>query len=143
MAARQLHAPGVEGVLPNMSLTTKTKKRRSRMFQSLSIWALIGAVGFAGCASQAQFLDNKQAMAMQTAVSRGQFEMNCPQVTPTLISREVIQPALQGPLVNGIQRAEYTVGVQGCGKRTMFVVICPDGGEGCFGAGPGPFHDWR
>ena len=46
------------------------------------------------------------------------------------------------PLGEWDQRAEYTIGVAGCGKRTTFVVICPDGGEGCFGAGPGPFHNW-
>ena len=38
------------------------------------------------------------------------FEMNCPEAKPTVISREVIQPALQGPFVNGSQRAEYTIG---------------------------------
>jgi hypothetical protein len=97
----------------------------------------------AGCASQAQFLDSHQALAMQTAVNRGQFEMNCRQAKPTIISREVVQPALQGPWVNGIQRAEYTIGVAGCGLRKVFVVICPEGGSGCFAAGPGPFHDWR
>ena len=106
------------------------------------LFVLLEVLAVAGCVSQSQFLDNKQAMAMQTAVSRGQFEMNCPEATPTVISREVIQPALQGPFMNGIQRAEYTIGVAGCGKRTTFVVICPDGGEGCFGAGPGPFHNW-
>jgi hypothetical protein len=97
------------------------------------------AMAVAGCASQAQFLDGKQALAMQTAVSRGQFEMNCPAATGTLLSKEVVQPALQGPLVAGFQRAEFTVGVAGCGKRTTFVVICPDEGDGCFAAGPGRF----
>src|SRR5262249_16106780 len=106
-------------------------------------FVLLAVLAVAGCVSQGQFLDSKQAMAMQTAVSRGQFEMKCAAGTPVLISREVIQPALQGPWVNGIQRAEYTIGVSGCGQRTTFVVVCPDGGEGCFGAGPGRFHDWQ
>ncbi len=101
--------------------------------------ALIATLALAGCASQAQFLEGKQAMAMQTAVTRGQFEMNCPAATGTLLSKEVVQPALQGPLVAGLQRAEFTVGVAGCGKRTTFVVICPDEGDGCFAAGPGRF----
>jgi hypothetical protein len=92
-----------------------------------------------GCVSQGQFLDGKQGMAMQTAVTRGQFEMNCPGATGTVLSREVVQPVLQGPFMNGIQRAEYTVGVAGCGKRTTFVVICPDEGDGCFATGPGRF----
>ena len=100
------------------------------------------ALSIAGCVSQTQFLQSKQAMAIQTAVSRGQFEMNCPAATGTLISQEVVQPALEGPYVGGIQRAEYTVGVAGCGQRNTFVVVCPDGGSGCFAAGPGPFHPW-
>lgn len=49
------------------------------------------------------------------------------------------RPALQGAWVGGIQRAEYTIGVAGCGQRTTFIVICPEGGEGCFAAGPGRF----
>jgi hypothetical protein len=107
-----------------------------------SLFALVAAAAVAGCASQAKFLESYQATAMQTAVARGQFEMNCPSATGTLISKEVVQPALEGPYVGGIQRAEYTVGVAGCGQRTTFVVICPQGGSGCFAAGPGPFHVW-
>ena len=59
---------------------------------------LLAALAVAGCVSQGQFLDSKQPMAMQTAVSRGQFEMNCPEATPTVISRDVIQPACKAPL---------------------------------------------
>ena len=103
---------------------------------------LLVALAGAGCMSQAQFLDSRQGVAMQTAVSRGQFELNCPAATGVIISRDVIQPALQGPWVNGIQRAEYTIGVSGCGQRKVFVVICPEGGDGCFAAGPGPFHNF-
>jgi hypothetical protein len=105
----------------------------------LRVSCLAAALIAAGCASQAQFLDGKQAMAMQTAVSRGQFEMNCPAATGIILSREVIQPAIQAPALGGLQRAEFTVGVSGCGKRTTFVVVCPDEGDGCFAAGPGRF----
>ena len=103
--------------------------------------ALCAALVTTGCVSQSQFLDSKQGMALETAVSRGQFELNCQQATPTIISREVVQPALQGPWVNGIQRAEFTIGVSGCDRRKVFIVICPEGGEGCFAAGPGRFHE--
>jgi hypothetical protein len=106
------------------------------------IWtsaALVAGLVVAGCASQAQFLQNKEAMALQTATSRGQFELNCPAATGTILSREVVQPAIQAPRFGGLQRAEFTVGVAGCGKRTTFVVICPDEGDGCFAAGPGRF----
>jgi PBP1b-binding outer membrane lipoprotein LpoB len=112
------------------------------MKKSLMLMVLAGTLFMAGCVSQTQFLDSKQPIATQTALSRGQFELNCPEATSTLISREVVQPALQGPYVGGIQRAEFTVGVSGCGKRMTFVVICPEGGEGCYAAGPGRFHNW-
>jgi len=109
------------------------------MSRSITLLALGATLAVAGCASQSQFLASRQAMAVQTAVGRGQFELNCPQATGTVISQEVVQPALQGAWVGGIQRAEYTIGVAGCGQRTTFIVICPEGGEGCFAAGPGRF----
>jgi hypothetical protein len=102
------------------------------------VWlALIATVALSGCTSQSQMLDNKQAMAIQTALSRGKFDLNCPQATGEILSREVTQPAIQGPWLSGIQRAEYTVGVSGCGQRTTFLVLCPQGGESCFAADPG------
>ena len=106
--------------------------------RSLARIALVALLPL-GCATQAKLLDGMQGMAIQTAVSRGQFEMACPNATGTILSREVVQPAIQGPWLGGVQRAEYTVGVAGCGKRTTFVVICPEGGDGCFAAGPGRF----
>ena len=106
--------------------------------------ALLGLLAAAGCANQNQMLDNSQAMAVQTAVARGQFDMGCPSATGTVISREVVQPLMQGPWVNGIQRAEFTVGVAGCNKRKSYIVVCPEGGNGCFAAGPGAFHqEWQ
>ena len=112
------------------------------MFKTCVLIALIAVIS-TGCATQQQFLQSKQDMAVQAALNRGRFEMNCQEATPVVISREVVQPALQGPWVNGIQRAEYTIGVTGCGKRMTFIVVCPDGGEGCFATGPGRFHDWQ
>ena len=110
------------------------------MSKSVAVSVLLVGLAAAGCMSQAKFLDRKQAMAEQTATSRGQFEMNCPAATGTVLSREVVQPVLQGPWVGArIQRAEYTIGVAGCGKRSTFVVICPEEGDGCFATGPGRF----
>lgn len=104
--------------------------------------SLIALLAVTGCATQTQLLDNKQPSALQTALNRGRFELNCPAATGTIISREVVQPGIQGPFVNGIQRAEFTVGIEGCGERKTYVVICPEGGEGCFASGPGNFI-WR
>ncbi len=98
------------------------------------IWLSIVVLGMTGCVSQSQFLDNNQDMALQTAVNRGRFDLNCPAATGLVLSREVVQPALQGPVMGGIQRAEYTVGVSGCGQKGTYVVVCPEGGDGCFAA---------
>jgi hypothetical protein len=84
------------------------------------------------CQTQAQFLASKQNQALQTALTRGKFELNCPDATAQVLSSEVTQPALQGPMVAGIERGEFTIGVAGCGQRTTYVVACPEGGEGCF-----------
>jgi len=113
------------------------------MCKMCMLLALVVVIFSAGCATQQQFLDSNQNMAIQTVMGRAQFEMNCQELAPVIISREVIQPALQGPWVQGIQRAEYTVGMSGCGKRATFVVICPEGGSGCYSTGSGPFHNWQ
>jgi hypothetical protein len=100
---------------------------------------IVVMIAAAGCTTNTQFLDNNQQAAEQTALERGRFELNCPEATPTILSREVVQPAVMGPRTMGFDRAEYTIGVSGCGKRATFVVVCPDGGDGCFAAGPGSF----
>ena len=88
----------------------------------------------AGCATDKQFLDSKQSAAVQTAENRARFEMACQEAAGTVLSRTVVQPAVMAPRYGGIDRAEFTVGVAGCGKRETYVVVCPDGGDGCFAA---------
>lgn len=113
--------------------------RRIQFRNRLLAMMLCGVGLLAGCANQTQMLDEKQSMAIDTAVDRGKFTMNCPSATGEVISREVVQPAMQSPWVHGIPRNEYTVGVTGCNRRHIFIVICPQGGEGCYAAGPGGF----
>ncbi|HET6474086.1 MAG TPA: hypothetical protein VFG38_19770 [Pseudomonadales bacterium] len=91
------------------------------------------AIALSACQSNQQILAGSQAQAMQVAVNRGQFEMNCPQATGSVLSSEVVQPPINGPLVRGVERAEYTIGVAGCNQRRAYVVSCPqDGSNGCF-----------
>lgn len=108
----------------------------AKVWLLLTLGVLFAAMG---CTTQNEFLDNKQPIAIQTAVERARFALNCPAANGTVLSREVVQPGLQGPLVSGIQRAEFTIGVEGCGERKTYVVVCPEGGEGCFATGPGAF----
>jgi hypothetical protein len=92
--------------------------------------ALVGAALIAGCQSTAQMLAADQGAATQAAARRGQFEMNCPQVTTDVLSSNLLQPALWG----GLERAEYTVGVAGCGQRRTYIVVCQVGSPSCFAA---------
>lgn len=97
------------------------------------ILAISAVLLASGCASGPPFIDSMQPEAMSVAARRGQFEMDCPAATAELISRETVQPV---SIRFGVVRAEYTVGVAGCGKRAAYVVVCPEeGGSGCIAAG--------
>jgi len=98
--------------------------------------AFFGAALLAtGCATQQQVLTQKQDGAVQTALQRGRFDLNCPSATATVLSSDYIQPVVQGPW-GGIERAEYTVGVAGCNQRVTYVVLCQIGTDTCFAAHP-------
>ena len=95
-----------------------------------SLLAVTIPVLLAACASGPPFIDQMQPAAIDMAVRRGAFELNCPAAQGELISSETIQPL---SIRFGYERAEYTVGVTGCGKRQSYVVICPDNGsKSCF-----------
>jgi hypothetical protein len=95
---------------------------------------LVAAFVAAGCATQQQMLAASQPTAIQTATARAQFELGCQQVEAVVLTSDMMQPVLDGPLVSGPQRAEYTVGVSGCGKKAEYVVLCPEGSSGCVAA---------
>jgi hypothetical protein len=88
--------------------------------------------GLTGCQSTDQQLDAQQQQAVQTAVQRVAFDMNCPGATGQVLSREMVAPV---SIRFGVYRAEYTVGVEGCGQRQTIVVVCPQDGSGCFAGG--------
>jgi hypothetical protein len=93
---------------------------------------IAGLLILAGCQTQGQILAGEQDVAIQTAVSRGQFELGCQEATGTVLSSNLLQPMVWG----GQERAQYTIGVSGCDKRAVYVVICPLDSSGCF-AGSG------
>jgi hypothetical protein len=93
------------------------------------------------CQTQQAMLDEGLPRAMQTAEARGRFELACPSATGVLLSDDFIQPAIQGPWVGGLERMEYTVGIEGCGKRTTIIAICQQGTGTCFAANPD--RGWR
>ncbi len=74
-----------------------------------------------------------QPTALDYALKRARFDMNCPAATGTVLSSETVQPALNGPrMMGGPERAQYTIGVTGCDQRQTLQVICAQGGDGCF-----------
>jgi hypothetical protein len=89
----------------------------------------------AGCQTQQQVVDSMQPDAVHVAQRRGAFEMNCPAATAEVLSKEMVQTPIMNPRFAPPQRAEYTVGVSGCGQRATYLVVCADGGTGCVAAG--------
>lgn len=89
----------------------------------------LGAVALllGGCQSTQQILAEEQGAATAVALRRAQFEMSCPSATATPLTSSTLQPIAW----RGIERAEYTVGVSGCGRRAVYMVICPLGSSDC------------
>lgn len=73
-------------------------------------------------------LQQYEQNAIDTALARAKFDMNCPEATGSVLSSKQIEPV---SIRFGVARAEYTVGVQGCGKRTTMIVMCAEDGSGC------------
>jgi hypothetical protein len=106
------------------------------MQKTLGLLALCAVVGAAvGCATQQQQLTARQPAAIDTALQRARFDMNCPSATATVLSQDFIQPAVQGPWVAGMTRLEYTIGIEGCNQRRTYVIMCQEGTQTCFAAG--------
>ena len=53
-----------------------------------------------------------------------------------VLSSDIIQPAVGGRWASGVERVEYTVGVEGCNQRAAYVVLCQVGRDTCFAAHP-------
>jgi len=95
-----------------------------------AIAAAFAALIVSGCASGPPFIEAAQPQAIQTAQRRAQFEFNCPAATAQMLSSEMMTSPLQYTRFAPPDRAEYTVGVAGCGQRHTYLVVCTDGG-GC------------
>ena len=80
-----------------------------------------------GCASGPPFIDTMQPQAMSMAKSEAQFALNCPSATGSVLNRQELQPLLFG----GPLRAEYSIGVSGCDKRTIVKVLCSENNNQC------------
>ena len=88
------------------------------------------------CASQ-PLEDALQPSAVKVAQQRGASELGCPAATTEVISKH----AIEEPQTNGWyefpRRAEYTIAVSGCDRRTTYLVACNKFKSACE-AGPVP-----
>ena len=98
--------------------------------------SLAAAALLAGCQNATQTLDQEQQAAIQVATNRGRFELNCPAATGSVLSRNLVNPVLNGPLVAGEQRAEYQIGIAGCGQREVVIAVCQIGSVSCVALEP-------
>ena len=94
------------------------------VFAALALPLIISA-----CATEAQFLAQNAPSALNTALSRGRFELNCPQATGTVLSQKVtyingLGMGMYGG--GGYEWTEYTIGVRGCGKQAVYETMCRD-----------------
>jgi len=65
--------------------------KTSQKFNAIRIGlvALVLPMLISACATEAQFLAQTQPAAVNTALARGRFELNCPQATGTVLSKKM------------------------------------------------------
>ncbi|WP_045225043.1 hypothetical protein [Methyloterricola oryzae] len=84
---------------------------------------------FTGCVSDAQFLAENSPGALRTAEARGKFELNCEQVTTSVLSQKIIQGIQGGYRAAGAWAGpwtQYTIGIRGCGREAVYETVCRD-----------------
>lgn len=96
---------------------------------STGLVALLLPMVIVGCATEAEFLAQTQPAAVNTALSRGRFELNCPDATGSVLSKKMTY--INGVGIGmggggGYEWGEYTVGVKGCGKTAVYETMCRD-----------------
>jgi hypothetical protein len=95
-----------------------------RAIRRLGFVALLAVA--TSCQTNTQFLSKNEPAAMRAAESRGRFELNCEKATGQVLSEKVTTPPMGPWGGGGIERAEYTIGIRGCGKHVVYVTICRD-----------------
>src|SRR5215831_1393965 len=113
-------------------ISRNSEARDMRKFFAFSAFTIPAML----CASQ-PLEDALQPSAVKVAQQRGASELGCPAATTEVISKH----AIEEPQTNGWyefpRRAEYTIAVSGCSKRTTYLVACNKFKNACQ-AGPVP-----
>ena len=96
------------------------------MFKKILLAGCIGVL-VSGCNTTPPAERDEQP-ALDTALARAKFEMNCPDAQGTVLSSKEIEPI---SFRFGVARMEYTIGIRGCGREMTLVSICAEDGSGC------------
>jgi hypothetical protein len=103
---------------------------RSSLSSSIRVGlaALALPIILSACVTESQFLAQNAPSALNTALARGRFELNCPQASGTVLSQKVtyINGMGVGMGGGGYEWTEYTIGVRGCGKSAVYETMCRD-----------------
>ena len=83
-----------------------------------------------------QLADTMQPDAVRAAQGRASSALGCPSVAAEVLTKETIQESQITGWSETPHRAEYTIGVSGCGKRATYSVSCDNhqGGAQCSAA---------
>lgn len=83
------------------------------------------------CMTDRQILDKYQGEAIAAAESEARFTMNCDNLNSQVLNSKIDEfPERIWLNRMPIERQEYTVGVEGCGERRLYKLICREN-EGC------------
>jgi hypothetical protein len=74
-----------------------------------------------------ELADRMQPDALRAAQGRASSVFGCPSVTAEVLTKEAINAAQTTGWYEAPHRAEYTIGVSGCGKRGTYSVSCDNG----------------
>ena len=81
----------------------------------------------AGCQSavtDGSWVSSLQPNAIRTATAKGQQDLSCAALTTNVLSSKGMPPEYSGARFVTPERAVFTIGVEGCGKRASYVVVC-------------------
>jgi hypothetical protein len=95
----------------------------------IGLAALALPLVMSACVTESQFLAQNAPSALNTALARGRFELNCPQASGTVLSQKVTYINGMGIGMGGgggYEWTEYTIGVRGCGKSAVYETMCRD-----------------
>ena len=113
--------------MPHVFVQTLSQTYPNRLTPA-GLATLILPLILSACATEAEFLAQNAPSAMKTALTRGRFELDCPDAKATILSKKVtyINGIGIGWGGGGYEWTEYTIGVKGCGKTTVYETLCRD-----------------